>query len=121
MSQYLLFISSLIFMVFNSEFAGIEVSLGLFLLLLANLSNPCCRDRRFHWGRGGSMAGVVLEESGVGMSDEGNLSVQSQSSQSGEALVEWRSSEQLENGTQLTTAPYWDTDNDDDGGKCCST
>lgn len=61
------------------------------------------------------MAGLVLEESGVGRSNEGSLSLQS--SQSGEALAEWRSSEQVENGTQLTTAPYWDTDNDDDGGK----
>lgn len=61
------------------------------------------------------MAGVVLEESGVGRSNEGSSSFQS--SQSGEALAEWRSSEQVENGTQLTTAPYWDTDNDDDGGK----
>ncbi|OWM68142.1 hypothetical protein CDL15_Pgr016342 [Punica granatum] len=60
------------------------------------------------------MAGVVLEEPGVGRSDEGSSSMPS--SHSGEALAEWRSSEQVENGTQLTTAPYWDTDNDDDGG-----
>ncbi|KAK4767565.1 hypothetical protein SAY86_015315 [Trapa natans] len=62
------------------------------------------------------MAGVVLEEPSTGRSDEGSSSLQSQCSQSGEALVEWRSSEQVENGMQLTTAPYWDTDNDDDGG-----
>lgn len=67
------------------------------------------------------MAGVGVEESRMGRSDEGNSSLQSEGSQPGEALVEWRSSEQVENGMQLTTVPYWDTDNDDDGGKCCST
>lgn len=36
--------------------------------------------------------------------------------QSGEALAEWRSSEQVENGTPSTSPPYWDTDDDDDGG-----
>ncbi|KAK4773239.1 hypothetical protein SAY87_028258 [Trapa incisa] len=65
---------------------------------------------------GGSMAAVVLDEPGTGMSDEGSSSMQGQCSQSGEAVVEWRSSDQVENGMQLTTAPYWDTDNDDDGG-----
>ncbi|GAB2294542.1 hypothetical protein Dimus_028746 [Dionaea muscipula] len=37
--------------------------------------------------------------------------------QSGEALAEWRSSEQVENGIPSTSPPYWDTDDsDDDGG-----
>lgn len=34
---------------------------------------------------------------------------------SGEALVEWRSSEQIENGTPSTSPPYWDSDSDDGG------
>ncbi|XP_048130969.1 TNF receptor-associated factor homolog 1a-like isoform X2 [Rhodamnia argentea] len=58
------------------------------------------------------MAGVATEESGVGRSEEGILSAQS--SQSGEALAEWRSSEQVEKGTPSTSPPYWDTDDDDD-------
>ncbi|XP_048129191.1 TNF receptor-associated factor homolog 1b-like [Rhodamnia argentea] len=58
------------------------------------------------------MAGVATEESGVGRSEEGILSAQS--SRSGEALAEWRSSEQVEKGTPLTSPPYWDTD--EDGG-----
>ncbi|CAL5395306.1 unnamed protein product [Camellia sinensis] len=59
------------------------------------------------------MAGTASEESGVGRSFEEISSVQ-QRCQSGEALVEWRSSEQLENGTPSTSPPYWDTDDDDD-------
>ncbi|KAL7220180.1 hypothetical protein ACSBR2_013111 [Camellia fascicularis] len=61
------------------------------------------------------MAGTASEESGVGRSFEEISSVQ-QRCQSGEALVEWRSSEQLENGTPSTSPPYWDTDDDDDCG-----
>lgn len=60
------------------------------------------------------MAGTANEESGVGRSMEGIPSAQR--SQSGEALAEWRSSEQVENGTPSTSPPYWDTDDDDDGG-----
>ena len=60
------------------------------------------------------MAGIVSEESGVGKSVEGISS--GQRCQSGEALAEWRSSEQVENGTPSTSPPYWDTDDDDDGG-----
>ncbi|XP_012481941.1 TNF receptor-associated factor homolog 1b isoform X1 [Gossypium raimondii] len=55
------------------------------------------------------MAGVATEEFGVGGSVEGV-------SRSGEALVEWRSSEQVENGTPSTSPPFWDSDDDDDGG-----
>ncbi|GMP56112.1 hypothetical protein CsSME_00020704 [Camellia sinensis var. sinensis] len=61
------------------------------------------------------MAGTASEESGVGRSFEEISSVQ-QHCQSGEALVEWRSSEQLENGTSSTSPPYWDPDDDDDCG-----
>ncbi|KAI9119563.1 hypothetical protein K1719_009439 [Acacia pycnantha] len=60
------------------------------------------------------MAGIVNEESGVGKSAEGIST--GQRCQSGEALAEWRSSEQVENGTPSTSPPYWDTDEDDDGG-----
>ncbi|KAK5840900.1 TNF receptor-associated factor homolog 1b-like isoform X1 [Gossypium arboreum] len=55
------------------------------------------------------MAGVSTEEFGVGRSVEGV-------SRSGEALVEWRSSEQVENGTPSTSPPFWDSDDDEDGG-----
>lgn len=61
------------------------------------------------------MAGIVVEESGVGKSVEGISS--GHSCPSGEALAEWRSSEQVENGTPSTSPPYWDTDDDDDGGR----
>ncbi|KAJ6771340.1 TNF RECEPTOR-ASSOCIATED FACTOR-like protein 1A [Salix koriyanagi] len=60
------------------------------------------------------MAGTVCEEAGAGRSTEGNSS--GQRCQSGELLAEWRSSEQVENGTPSTSPPYWDTDDDDDGG-----
>ncbi|KAA8527728.1 hypothetical protein F0562_035403 [Nyssa sinensis] len=61
------------------------------------------------------MAGSASDESGIGSSLEGISSGQ-QRCQSGEALAEWRSSEQLENGTPSTSPPYWDTDDDDDCG-----
>ncbi|KAL6970527.1 hypothetical protein U1Q18_030225 [Sarracenia purpurea var. burkii] len=61
------------------------------------------------------MAGIAAEESGAGRSLEGISSGQ-QLCQFGEALVEWRSSEQVENGTPSTSPPYWDTDDDDDSG-----
>lgn len=57
------------------------------------------------------MAGIATEESSVGGSSNG------QRCQYGEALVEWRSSEQVENGTPSTSPPYWDTDDDDDCGR----
>ncbi|KAK7391636.1 hypothetical protein VNO78_20053 [Psophocarpus tetragonolobus] len=61
------------------------------------------------------MAGIVSEESGVGKSVESISN--GQRCQSGEALAEWRSSEQVENGITSTSPPYWDTDDDDDGPK----
>ncbi|RDX83509.1 MATH domain-containing protein, partial [Mucuna pruriens] len=61
------------------------------------------------------MAGIVSEESGVGKSAEGISN--GQRCQSGEALAEWRSSEQVENGITSTSPPYWDTDDEDDGPK----
>ncbi|KAL0368393.1 UNVERIFIED_CONTAM: TNF receptor-associated factor1a [Sesamum calycinum] len=63
------------------------------------------------------MAGVAIEESGAGRSFEGISSGQQQQQcQAGEALAEWRSSEQVENGSPSTSPPYWDSDDDDDGG-----
>ncbi|KAF7146079.1 hypothetical protein RHSIM_Rhsim04G0189200 [Rhododendron simsii] len=62
------------------------------------------------------MAGISREDSGVGSSTEGFSSGQ-QLCESGEALAEWRSSEQLENGIPSTSPPYWDTDDDDDFGR----
>jgi hypothetical protein len=59
------------------------------------------------------MAGVLSEESGVGKSAEG---ISRGQHSTGEALAEWRSSEQVENGIASTSPPYWDTD-EDDGGK----
>ncbi|KAK7243046.1 hypothetical protein RIF29_37830 [Crotalaria pallida] len=61
------------------------------------------------------MAGIASEESGVGKSVEGISS--GLRCQSGEALAEWRSSEQVENGIASTSPPYWETDDDDDGPK----
>uniref|UniRef100_A0A2N9HNL4 Uncharacterized protein n=1 Tax=Fagus sylvatica TaxID=28930 RepID=A0A2N9HNL4_FAGSY len=61
------------------------------------------------------MAGTASEESGVGRSLEGISS--GLRCQSGEALAEWRSSEQVENGTPSTSPPDWDTDDDNDEGK----
>ncbi|KAF2290220.1 hypothetical protein GH714_004138 [Hevea brasiliensis] len=58
------------------------------------------------------MARIVGEEAGVVRSIERISS--GQRCQSGEALAEWRSSEQVENGTPSTSPPYWDTDDDDD-------
>lgn len=60
------------------------------------------------------MAGTASGEPGVGRSIEGISSGHRCSS--GEALAEWRSSDQLENGTPSTSPPYWDTDDDDDCG-----
>ncbi|WJX12328.1 hypothetical protein P8452_02842 [Trifolium repens] len=60
------------------------------------------------------MAGVLNEESGVGKSAEG---ISRGQHSTGEALAEWRSSEQVENGIASTSPPYWDTDEDDGGPK----
>ncbi|KAJ9547361.1 hypothetical protein OSB04_019904 [Centaurea solstitialis] len=59
------------------------------------------------------MAGSSSEESGVSRSLEG---ISNGQQRSGEALAEWRSSEQVENGITSTSPPYWDTDDDDDCG-----
>ena len=56
------------------------------------------------------MAETVDEDSGVGRSVNGQYSL------SGEALSQWRSSTQVENGTPSTSPSYWDTDDDEDYG-----
>ncbi|XP_071938042.1 TNF receptor-associated factor homolog 1a-like [Coffea arabica] len=61
------------------------------------------------------MAGIAVDDSGVGRSLEG-VSGGQQRCHSGEALAEWRSCEQVENGIPSTSPPYWDTDDDEDGG-----
>ncbi|XP_010483405.1 PREDICTED: MATH domain-containing protein At5g43560-like isoform X2 [Camelina sativa] len=60
------------------------------------------------------MAESANEESGVGRSVEETSNGQHSSSPSGEAISEWRSSVQVENGTPSTSPPYWDLDDDDD-------
>ncbi|KAL8158306.1 TNF receptor-associated factor homolog 1a-like isoform X2 [Apium graveolens] len=62
------------------------------------------------------MAGTASEESGGGSSVQ-ELSSGQQRCQSSEALAEWRSSEQVENGLTSTSPPYWDTDDNDDYGQ----
>ncbi|KAH9602343.1 hypothetical protein KSS87_010925 [Heliosperma pusillum] len=61
-------------------------------------------------------ATIASEDTSGGGRVVGGLSSGSRC-QSSDALTEWRSSEQLENGTPSTSPPYWDTDDsDDDGG-----
>lgn len=57
-----------------------------------------------------------MAETVVGRSVE--ESSNGQHSQAGEALSEWRSSGQVENGTPSTSPSYWDIDEDDDYGRC---
>lgn len=59
----------------------------------------------------GLMAGTITEDYGT----EGRYTLSdAMSSQSGDSLAEWRSSEQVENGTPSTSPPFWDTDDDED-------
>ncbi|KAL1191312.1 TNF receptor-associated factor-like protein [Cardamine amara subsp. amara] len=61
------------------------------------------------------MSETTNEDSGGGRrSIEENSN--GQRSQSEEALAEWRSSDQVENGTPSTSPPYWDIDDEDDFG-----
>ncbi|GAA0155517.1 hypothetical protein LIER_13227 [Lithospermum erythrorhizon] len=62
------------------------------------------------------MAGSSTEETGVGRSVD-FVSNGQQQCQTSEALAEWRSSEQVENGSPSTSPPYWDIDDDDGGPK----
>ncbi|MQL81017.1 hypothetical protein Taro_013480 [Colocasia esculenta] len=61
------------------------------------------------------MAGSTGEEYGLESQSSSVDGMSSgQGSQTGDTLVEWRSSEQVENGTPSTSPPYWDTDDEDD-------
>ncbi|MBA0616403.1 hypothetical protein Godav_016456 [Gossypium davidsonii] len=60
------------------------------------------------------MAGIASEDCGVRRYAEGISS--GQHCQTGEALAEWQSSEQVENGTPSTSLLYWDSDDGNDGG-----
>ncbi|CAN6439439.1 unnamed protein product [Victoria cruziana] len=60
------------------------------------------------------MAGSVSDDNGMGASSE--VISSNQRCPSGDSLSEWRSCEQVENGTPSTSPPYWDTDDDDDCG-----
>lgn len=62
------------------------------------------------------MAGTASEDFAVGRSFEVSLAGQQHSQATSEALAEWRSSEQVENGSPSTSPPYWETDDDDDCG-----
>uniref|UniRef100_A0A1D1YHT4 MATH domain-containing protein At5g43560 n=2 Tax=Anthurium amnicola TaxID=1678845 RepID=A0A1D1YHT4_9ARAE len=63
------------------------------------------------------MAGSTGEDFGL---ESGSSSVEGLSSgqggHSGDSVGEWRSFEQVENGTPSTSPPYWDTDDEDDFG-----
>ena len=62
------------------------------------------------------MSGGVNDDYGAGGRSSSMDDMSSgQRCQSGE-LAEWRSCEQVENGTPSTSPPYWDTDDDDDIG-----
>ncbi|XP_059318537.1 TNF receptor-associated factor homolog 1b-like isoform X2 [Lycium ferocissimum] len=61
------------------------------------------------------MASSASEEAGSARSLEGASNGQ-QRCQSSEALAEWRSSDQVENGITSTSPPYWDSDDDEDSG-----
>ncbi|KAK8709687.1 hypothetical protein V6N13_060696 [Hibiscus sabdariffa] len=61
------------------------------------------------------MAGIASEGCGVGSYSDGISS--RHHCLSGEALAEWRSSEQVENGTPSTSLLYWDSDDGVGGPK----
>ncbi|TVU49317.1 hypothetical protein EJB05_00625 [Eragrostis curvula] len=62
------------------------------------------------------MAGTLIEDStGDGRSSSTEELPSDQQSHSGDSLAEWRSSEQVENGTPSTSPAYSDTDDDDCG------
>ena len=78
---------------------------SLFIFAVVEVEGVC--------GKGGlqwNMAGISSEQCGVGRSTD--------VISTGQALAEWRSSEQVENGTPSTSPPYWDSDDSDDTGKC---
>lgn len=84
-------------------------------LLMHFVSSSCYKKSVSEIVLDQGMAGIVSEELRAGKSLEGSFS--RHRCQSGEALAEWQSSEQVDNGIPYTSPPYWDTDEDDDGGE----
>lgn len=64
------------------------------------------------------MSESTNEDCGAGRSSVAENS-NGQRSQLEEVLAEWRSSDQVENGTPSTSPPYWDIDDDDDDFGMC--
>ncbi|XP_008794034.2 TNF receptor-associated factor homolog 1b isoform X2 [Phoenix dactylifera] len=63
------------------------------------------------------MSGAIVEDyETAGRSSSTEEMLSEQRCQSGDSLAEWRSCEQVENGTPSTSPPYWDTDDEDDCG-----
>ncbi|XP_042453301.1 TNF receptor-associated factor homolog 1a-like isoform X1 [Zingiber officinale] len=63
------------------------------------------------------MDGIITEDYGVSLRFAATEGMSSeQHSISGDSIADWRSSEQVENGTASTSLPYWDIDDDDDCG-----
>lgn len=74
-------------------------------------------EKGFVW----AMTGTITEDYGMSLrssATEGMLS--EQRCPSSDSITEWRSCEQVENGTPSTSPPYWDTDDDDDGSELSS-
>lgn len=63
------------------------------------------------------MDGIITEDYGVSLRFAATEGMPNeQHSISGDSIVDWRSSEQVENGATSTSLPYWDIDDDDDCG-----
>ncbi|KAG1347460.1 TNF receptor-associated factor [Cocos nucifera] len=63
------------------------------------------------------MSGAIVEDYETGgRSSSTDEMLSEQRCQSGDSLAEWRSCEQVENGTPSTSPPFWDTDDEDDCG-----
>ena len=61
------------------------------------------------------MAGSISDDSShESLSSTPEVISTGQICQASDSVGEWRSSEQVENGTPSTSPPYWDTDDDDD-------
>ncbi|VAH64640.1 unnamed protein product [Triticum turgidum subsp. durum] len=88
-------------------------------------SCPCCCDNS-HWGRKDKKVVAKLKldlfvkslKSGAMLGDALGDDDQSVS---GDSMSEWRSCDQIDNGSPSTSPPFWDTDGeDDDPGPCPS-
>ncbi|CAA7404067.1 unnamed protein product [Spirodela intermedia] len=63
------------------------------------------------------MAGSTSDDSSLeSLSSSAEVISTGQVCQTSDSVGEWRSSEQVENGTPSTSPPYWDTDDEDDFG-----